>query len=115
MTHLMRRMENGYPLLQASAINKGDAFTQIERDARGLQGLLPPAVKTMAQQVQRGKFDRLRCLWQAHLSRSFFGKLTSEGLTRFVQNPAAQVSDADGASGRQRNCLLQVTIRVDDT
>lgn len=55
MTQALRKMEHGYPLLQAPAINKGDAFTQIERDANGLQGLLPPAVKTMNQQVQRAK------------------------------------------------------------
>lgn len=42
-------------LLQAPSINKGDAFTQLERDAQGLQGLLPPAVKTMQQQVERAK------------------------------------------------------------
>ena len=37
MTHLLKKMEHGYPLLQAPAINKGDAFTQLERDAQGLQ------------------------------------------------------------------------------
>jgi len=99
MTHLLKKMEHGYPLLQAPAINKGDAFTQLERDAQGLQvcvggfevggrfhslyfvssitllnslrfrfilssdalfrpiaqGLLPPVVRTMKQQVERAK------------------------------------------------------------
>ena len=75
MTHVLKRMEQGYPLLQAPAINKGDAFTQIERDARGLQGLLPPAVKTMQQQVQRGKFftglAELGALRPQHLVANF--------------------------------------------
>ena len=53
--NLLKRMEHGYPLLQTPALNKGDAFTQLERDSQGLQGLLPPAVKTMEQQVQRAK------------------------------------------------------------
>jgi hypothetical protein len=44
-------MERGYPLLQAPSINKGDAFTQLERDSQGVQGLLPPAVKTMQYRV----------------------------------------------------------------
>ena len=51
----LKKMERGYPLLQAPSINKGDAFTQLERDSQGVQGLLPPAVKTMQQQVERAK------------------------------------------------------------
>jgi len=39
--------------MQDPAFNKGTAFTEEERDALGLRGLLPPRVLTMEQQVGR--------------------------------------------------------------
>jgi malate dehydrogenase (oxaloacetate-decarboxylating)(NADP+) len=43
----------GRALLEASAFNKGTAFTTSERAALGLDGLLPPSVETIDQQRQR--------------------------------------------------------------
>ncbi|MGV6825539.1 MAG: NAD-dependent malic enzyme [bacterium] len=43
----------GLPLLRMAAINKGTAFTDEERVALGLDGLLPPRVRTLVQQVER--------------------------------------------------------------
>jgi len=43
----------GRTLLEASALNKGTAFTATERVALGLEGLLPPSVETIDQQHQR--------------------------------------------------------------
>jgi hypothetical protein len=43
----------GYGLLHNPRLNKGTAFTEAERRAWGLEGLLPPAVTTMALQVAR--------------------------------------------------------------
>ena len=43
----------GYDLLRNPCLNKGTAFTQEERRALGLEGLLPPAVTTLALQVAR--------------------------------------------------------------
>src|SRR6266540_3310471 len=43
----------GYGLLHNPRLNKGTAFTEGERRAWGLEGLLPPAVTTMALQVAR--------------------------------------------------------------
>ncbi len=43
----------GYDLLRNPRLNKGTAFTQEERRALGLEGLLPPAVTTLALQVAR--------------------------------------------------------------
>ena len=43
----------GTALLTNSLLNKGTAFTERERDALGLRGLLPPRVFTMEQQVAR--------------------------------------------------------------
>ena len=43
----------GYHLLRNPRLNKGTAFTAEERHAFGLEGLLPPAVTTLALQVAR--------------------------------------------------------------
>jgi malate dehydrogenase (oxaloacetate-decarboxylating)(NADP+) len=43
----------GYALLRNPRLNKGSAFTEVERRARGLEGLLPPAVTTIELQVAR--------------------------------------------------------------
>jgi malate dehydrogenase (oxaloacetate-decarboxylating) len=48
----------GIDLLNRPFLNKGTAFTEEERDAFGLHGLIPPHVGTLAQQVDR----RLRAL-----------------------------------------------------
>jgi malate dehydrogenase (oxaloacetate-decarboxylating)(NADP+) len=43
----------GYDLLQHPRLNKGTAFTEAERRAYGLEGLLPPAVTNVELQVAR--------------------------------------------------------------
>jgi malate dehydrogenase (oxaloacetate-decarboxylating) len=43
----------GYHLLSDARLNKGTAFTDAERDAFGLHGLLPPTVSSMDGQVSR--------------------------------------------------------------
>ena len=43
----------GYDLLRNPRLNKGTAFTEAERCAWGLEGLLPPAVTTLTIQVAR--------------------------------------------------------------
>ena len=42
--------ERGIKLLETSALNKGTAFTDAERTAFGLEGLLPTSVETIEQQ-----------------------------------------------------------------
>jgi malate dehydrogenase (oxaloacetate-decarboxylating)(NADP+) len=53
MTAAMPEHLTGYDLLRNPRLNKGTAFTEEERRAWGLEGLLPPAVTTMALQVAR--------------------------------------------------------------
>jgi malate dehydrogenase (oxaloacetate-decarboxylating)(NADP+) len=50
----------GHALLTNSLLNKGTAFTERERDALGLRGLLPPRVFTIEEQLGRvyGNFRR---------------------------------------------------------
>jgi malate dehydrogenase (oxaloacetate-decarboxylating) len=43
----------GYELLATPLLNKGTAFTEAERDAFELHGLLPPSVTTLDEQVSR--------------------------------------------------------------
>src|SRR6201982_232825 len=43
----------GYDLLHSPRLNRGTAFTEAERRAFGLEGLLPPAVLPMELQVAR--------------------------------------------------------------
>jgi malate dehydrogenase (oxaloacetate-decarboxylating)(NADP+) len=43
----------GMALLRDPLLNKGTAFTEAERDALGLRGLLPPHVLSMNEQVAR--------------------------------------------------------------
>jgi len=43
----------GVALLREPTLNKGTAFTEAERDALGLRGLLPPHVSTQEEQVSR--------------------------------------------------------------
>ena len=43
----------GWELLADPLLNKGTAFTEAERDALGLHGLLPPHVGTLEEQVSR--------------------------------------------------------------
>ena len=45
----------GYELLIHPRLNKGTAFSESERDAFGLHGLLPPHIGTMEQQRKRRK------------------------------------------------------------
>jgi malate dehydrogenase (oxaloacetate-decarboxylating)(NADP+) len=46
-------LPRGAALLQDPLLNKGTAFTETERDALGLRGLLPPHVTTLEEQVKR--------------------------------------------------------------
>ena len=44
---------SGYQLLTDALLNKGTAFTETERDAFDLHGLLPPNIGTLEEQVSR--------------------------------------------------------------
>src|SRR6266702_8377764 len=46
---------SGYDLLNDCRLNKGTAFSEAERDAFALHGLLPPHIGTLEDQVLRRK------------------------------------------------------------
>jgi malate dehydrogenase (oxaloacetate-decarboxylating) len=52
---IVRTHRTGFDLLLNPALNKGTAFTQAERDAFALHGLLPPRIGTLEEQRQRRK------------------------------------------------------------
>jgi malate dehydrogenase (oxaloacetate-decarboxylating) len=58
---VMESARSGYELLNDPLLNKGTAFTETERDAFELHGLLPPYVSSLDRQVQR-RLDALRDL-----------------------------------------------------
>lgn len=48
----VEKLPRGVDLLHDPSLNKGTAFTAVERDALGLHGLIPPYISTQAQQIQ---------------------------------------------------------------
>ncbi len=56
----MRVFLRGHALLRLTATNKGTAFPESERSALGLEGLLPPHVSTLEEQVARSRAAYLR-------------------------------------------------------
>ena len=52
---LVRTRLHGVELLFNSRLNKGTAFSEAERDAFGLHGLLPPHIGTLEDQRERRK------------------------------------------------------------
>ncbi|MGC9159394.1 MAG: NAD-dependent malic enzyme [Terracidiphilus sp.] len=67
---VVRTRLHGLELLLNSRLNKGTAFTEAERDAFGLHGLLPPHVTTVEEQSER----RLRVLANCNTE---FGKYSN--------------------------------------
>jgi len=59
--HIIETARSGYELLNDPLLNKGTAFTEAERDAFDLHGLLPPYVTSLDLQVDR-RLDAFRGL-----------------------------------------------------
>lgn len=80
----------GYTVLHDSLVNRGTAFTEAQRKAAGLEGLLPPGVDTLELQVARvhTQLDMLDTDLQRYL---FLMDLQSRNQTLFY---AVLMSDA---------------------
>jgi malate dehydrogenase (oxaloacetate-decarboxylating)(NADP+) len=57
MTEPQTQQLTGYSRLHNARLNKGTAFTEAERRAYGLEGLLPPAVTTIDLQIARRRAE----------------------------------------------------------
>ena len=58
-------MKKGYARINDPFLNKGTAFTEEERERYGLEGLLPPQVQTLEEQMDQAYGNvqaRKRCL-----------------------------------------------------
>ncbi|WP_144161145.1 NAD-dependent malic enzyme [Paraburkholderia sp. BCC1885] len=75
-TAVIETSRSGYELLATPLLNKGTAFTESERDAFDLHGLLPPTIGTLEEQVSR----RLQAL------RSFATDLERYAFLRDLQD-----------------------------
>jgi malate dehydrogenase (oxaloacetate-decarboxylating)(NADP+) len=53
LKNMLRGFSTGSSLLNDPLFNKGTAFSESERDALGLRGLLPPRIHTLNEQVAR--------------------------------------------------------------
>jgi malate dehydrogenase (oxaloacetate-decarboxylating)(NADP+) len=92
MTEPQTQQLTGYNRLHNPRLNKGTAFTEAERRAYGLEGLLPPAVSTIELQIARRRAeianlgdDLLKYLvlsdLQARNERLFYAVLMSDPAT----------------------------------
>ena len=96
---------SGYELLNNPLLNKGTAFTEAERDAFDLHGLLPPHVAELDYQVKR-RLDAFRGLATDIQRYMFLRGLqdTNETLFYALLDPKHRRDDADRlyADGRSR-------------
>lgn len=84
----------GNTLLENPLLNKGTAFSPIERDDLGLDGLLPPHVESLADQAERAyeAFNVFETLLEQHIylralqdnNETLFYRLLSEHLTEMM-------------------------------
>ncbi len=87
-------LPTGFALLHDPLLNKGTAFTERERDALGLRGLLPPHVLSQEEQARRiltnlrllsdplDKFVALNALHDRN--EALFFKVVSENLDEIM-------------------------------
>jgi malate dehydrogenase (oxaloacetate-decarboxylating) len=73
---------SGYDLINSPRLNKGTAFSEQERDAFDLHGLLPPHVGSLEEQIQR-RLEALRGLPDPFHKYSFLRDLQDTNETLF--------------------------------
>ena len=86
-------LPRGTALLANSLLNKGTAFTEAERDALGLRGLLPPRVFTIEEQLQRvyGNFSRKQDALEKYIFLTTLQNRNETLFYRLVQEHAEEM------------------------
>ncbi len=103
----------GMDVLDNPQLNRGSAFTSDERALLGLEGMLPPAVETVEEQLDRcyeqfssydDDIDRWLFLTQLHdFNEVLFYRLVGEHVTEMLP-------DRLHADGRHRDRAVQPTV-----
>ena len=83
----------GSALLTNSLLNKGTAFTELERDVLGLRGLLPPRVFTIEEQLGRvyGNFQRKQDALEKYIFLTTLQNRNETLFYRFVEEHAEEM------------------------
>ncbi|WP_099222750.1 NAD-dependent malic enzyme [Listeria costaricensis] len=87
MTHL-----KGKALLEQPFLNKGTAFTEEERTRHGMHGLLPTAVRTLAEQVQL-EYEKMGDLADNYQKNQHLMALYNTNRTLYYAIVAAHVTE----------------------
>ena len=104
-TKMTAKQLTGYDRLHNARLNKGTAFTEAERSAFGLEGLLPPAVLSLELQVAR-RHDEIANLENDLLKYLVLSDLQARNETLYLRGPDVGSGDlhadrlyADGRRG----------------
>ena len=105
---VVRTRLSGYDLLLNARLNKGTAFTEEERDAFALHGLLPPAVGTIEEQRERRNY-----LYHAALAKRYKPGLIGD--TARTDISYYRVTALDEPTRRIRENLVYAYRRTQET
>ena len=89
LARILMRNQQAFDLIRNPTINKGTSFTEAERDAQGLQGLVPPVCESLETQIGRAALqcdacenDLAKYIFLAHLQDTseavFYGLMMSD-------------------------------------
>jgi len=117
-TKITAKQLTGYDRLHNARLNKGTAFTEAERSAFGLEGLLPPAVLSLELQVAR-RHDEIANLRDDLLKYLVLSDLQARNETLYyavlMSDPATVHADcvyAYGWRGGVRNSAISSASRA---
>ena len=111
----MMKHTDGVQLIQDPFLNKGNAFSEEERDVLGLRGLLPPSVFSMDLQVMR-VLENFRAKPTDLEKYLYLISLQDENRTLFyrvvIDNIAEEAATISDISGRKRSRLSRTCMML---